>query len=80
MGSSAWETKASVIIGLVLGTSCRKPYGHGSKLKTWGTIDSSLFLVLTCIHHPISGVPTFDPYNYMEVSQKGATPKNHPFL
>ena len=36
MGSSAWETKASVIIALVLGTSCRKPLWAWVEIKDLG--------------------------------------------
>ena len=36
--------------------------GYGSKSKTWGTTDFSLCLALTCINHPIIGVPNLDPY------------------
>ena len=39
-------------------------FGYGSKLRTWGTTDLSLFSVLTCINHPITGVLNFDSYPF----------------
>ena len=58
-GKSQWKVKA------LMGT-----YGYGSKWSTWGTTDLSLFLVLTCINHPIIEVPNFDPHPYVKIIYK----------
>ena len=37
-------------------------FGYGSEFKSWVTTDSSLFLGLICLDHPITEAPNLDPY------------------